>query len=137
ETRDEESFDPIPKTPENNNDEGNGEEDLGLNVGREERYDEEEEEDKLYRDVNINQGKGVQATLEVEDSHVSLTPVNPDAPSTIIQNLPNFGSLFGFDNRPRTLEANFSEFMQTNQFAGAVSAILGIVQRYMDQRVNE
>nr|GFD42572.1 hypothetical protein [Tanacetum cinerariifolium] len=27
--------------------------------------------------------------------------------------------------------------MQTNQFAGAVSAIPGIVKRYMDQRMNE
>nr|GEY27799.1 hypothetical protein [Tanacetum cinerariifolium] len=160
ETRDEESFDPIPKTPENSDDEGNGEEDLGLNVGSEEGHDEEEEEDELYKDVNINQGRGIQATLEVEDSHVTLTPINPDgqqqsssvssqfmtsmlnptldeAPSTIIQDLPNFGSLFGFDNRLRTLEANFYKFMQTNQFAGAVSAIPGIVQRYMDQRINK
>nr|GEV28905.1 hypothetical protein [Tanacetum cinerariifolium] len=161
--------------------------DLGLNVGREEGHNEDEEEDELYKDVNINQRRGIQATLEVKDSHVTLTPVNPDgmesifkttsqidvhtptyvaplpmtaptmtpstivtititsqapippttAPSTIIQDLPNFGSLFGFDNRLRTLEANFFEFMQTNQFAGAVSAILGIVQRYMDQRMNE
>nr|GEU58493.1 xylulose kinase-1 [Tanacetum cinerariifolium] len=37
----------------------------------------------------------------------------------------------------KTLEANFFEFVQTNQFAGAVSSILGIVQRYMDQRMNE
>nr|GEX61915.1 hypothetical protein [Tanacetum cinerariifolium] len=50
ETRDEESFDPILKTPKNSNDEGNGEEDLGLNVGREEGHDEEEEEDELYID---------------------------------------------------------------------------------------
>nr|GEY89204.1 hypothetical protein [Tanacetum cinerariifolium] len=57
--------------------------------------------------------------------------------STIIQDLLNFGSLFAFDNRLRTLEENFSEFMQTNQFAGAVSAIPGIVQRYMDQWMNE
>nr|GEU99264.1 hypothetical protein [Tanacetum cinerariifolium] len=55
-----------------------GEEDLGLNVGREERHVEEEEKDELYRDVNINQGRGIQTTLEVEDSHVTLTPVNPD-----------------------------------------------------------
>nr|GEZ41118.1 hypothetical protein [Tanacetum cinerariifolium] len=202
ETKDEESFDPIPKTPKNNDDEGNGEEDLGFNIGREEGHDEEEEEDELYRDVNINQGRDIQATLEVEDSHVTLTPsssvssqfvtsmLNPTldvgmesifettsqmdahtpisvaplpmtaptmtpstistitttsqasilpttAPGTIIQNLPNFSLLFGFDNRLRTLEANFSEFMQTNQFAKAVSAILGIVQRYMDQRMNE
>nr|GEX83554.1 hypothetical protein [Tanacetum cinerariifolium] len=37
----------------------------------------------------------------------------------------------------RTLETNFYEFTQTNQFAGPVSAIPGIVQRYMDQRMNE
>nr|GEY78685.1 hypothetical protein [Tanacetum cinerariifolium] len=37
----------------------------------------------------------------------------------------------------RSLETNFSEAMQTNQFAGAVSAIPRIVQRYMDQQMNE
>nr|GEU33312.1 hypothetical protein [Tanacetum cinerariifolium] len=78
ETRDEKSFDPIPKTPKNSDDEGNGEEDIGLNVGREEGHDEKEEEDELYKDVNINQGRGIQTTLEVEDSHVTLTLVNLD-----------------------------------------------------------
>nr|GEW17136.1 hypothetical protein [Tanacetum cinerariifolium] len=79
ETRDEESFDPIQQTPKNSENEGDGEEDQGLNISKEERRVEEEEEDELYRDVNINQGRGIQATLEVEDSHVTLTPVNPDA----------------------------------------------------------
>nr|GFC75707.1 hypothetical protein [Tanacetum cinerariifolium] len=156
----------------------NPDENLGINVGQEERHDEEAEEDELYRGVNINQGRGIQMTQEIKDSHVTLTPVNPDgmesifettsqmdaqtptsvaplpmsaptitpstiatitttsqaptphttAPSSLIQDLPNFGSLFGFDNRLRTLEANFLEFMQTNQFVKAVSAILGIVQ---------
>nr|GEU50986.1 hypothetical protein [Tanacetum cinerariifolium] len=78
ETKDEESFDPILKTLENSDDEGNGDEDLGLNVGGEEGHVEEEGEDELYKDVNINQGRGIQATLEVEDSHVILTLVNPD-----------------------------------------------------------
>nr|GEY07809.1 hypothetical protein [Tanacetum cinerariifolium] len=50
ETRDEESFDHIPQTPKNNKDEGNGEEDLSLNIGGEERHVEEEEEDELYKD---------------------------------------------------------------------------------------
>nr|GEZ78517.1 hypothetical protein [Tanacetum cinerariifolium] len=59
------------------------------------------------------------------------------APSTLLQDLPNFGLLFGFDNRLKTLEANFSEFMQSNQFARAISSIPRIVQRYMDQRMNE
>nr|GEY07008.1 reverse transcriptase domain-containing protein [Tanacetum cinerariifolium] len=146
----------------------------------EEGHDEEDEEDELYRDVNINLGRGVQMadvhmTQEFKDSHVTLTPVNPDghsrahllaplpvsaptltpstiatittiqqaptppttAPSTLLQDLPNFSSFFRFDHRLKTLEVNFSEFMQTNQFVGAVSSILGIVQRYMDQQMNE
>nr|GEU32461.1 hypothetical protein [Tanacetum cinerariifolium] len=189
ETKDEESFDPIPKTPENTDDESNGEENLGLTVDREEGQDEEDDEDELYRDVNINlEGRGVQmadvhTTQEFEDSHVTLTLVNPNeqhslsvssqfvtsmlnptpnvetksifettsqmdvqaptsvaplllspptltpsniatitivqqAPtpptttlSTLLQNLLNFGSLFGFDHRLNTLEDNFFEFM--------------------------
>nr|GEU48175.1 hypothetical protein [Tanacetum cinerariifolium] len=59
------------------------------------------------------------------------------APSTLLQDLPNFGLLFRFDHRLKTLETNFFEFMQMNQFAGVVSSILGIVQRYMDQHMNE
>nr|GEX78561.1 hypothetical protein [Tanacetum cinerariifolium] len=184
EPRDEESFDPISKTPEDTDDEGNGEENLGLNVSREEGHDEEEEEDELYKDVIINQGRGIKMTQEVEDSHVTLTLINPDgqqqsssvssqftltlvaslpmsaptltssiiaiitttqqaplppttALSTLLQDLPNFGSLFGFDHRLNTLEENFFEFMQTNQFTGVVSTIPRIVQRYMDQRMNE
>nr|GFA82859.1 hypothetical protein [Tanacetum cinerariifolium] len=169
-----------------------------------------------YRDVNINlEGRDVQmtdvhTTQEFEDTHVTLTSVNPDgqqqsssvssqfvtsmvnpspdaginsffettpwvdvqasttvvsltltaptlppptiptisqvqkatnpptiAPSTFLQDLPNFGSLFGFDHRLKILEANFSEFMQTNHFARAVSFIPGIVERYIDQRMNE
>nr|GEZ98633.1 hypothetical protein [Tanacetum cinerariifolium] len=175
-----------------------------------EGHNEEAEEDELYRDVNLNLGRGIQTTQEFEDSHVTLTPVNPDgqqqsssvssqfvtsmlnltpdagmefifettsqmdvqtptsvapvpmstptitpftiatitttlqaptppttAPSTRLQDLPDFGSLFGFDSRLKTLEANFFEFMQTNQFARAVSSIPRIVQRYMDQQMNE
>nr|GFD33244.1 hypothetical protein [Tanacetum cinerariifolium] len=78
ETRDDESFDPIPQTLKNIKDEGNGEEDLGLNIGEDKRHIEEEEEDELYKDVNINQGRGLQASLEVEDSYVTLTLINPD-----------------------------------------------------------
>nr|GEW08545.1 hypothetical protein [Tanacetum cinerariifolium] len=85
ETRDKASFDPIQKTLKNSDDESNGEEDLGLNVGREEGHDKEEEEDELYRDVNINQGRGIQATLEVEDTHVTLNPVNPDGMESIFE----------------------------------------------------
>nr|GEU96248.1 hypothetical protein [Tanacetum cinerariifolium] len=64
-------------------------------------------------------------------------PSPATAPSTSLQDLLNFGSLFGFDHQLKTLEANFSEFMQTNQFAEAVSSIPGIVDRYLDHRMNE
>nr|GEX31998.1 hypothetical protein [Tanacetum cinerariifolium] len=72
---------------------------------------------------------------------ISTVPQAPTssttASSTLLQDLPNFGSLFGFVHRLNTLEANFSEFMQTNQFFRSVSSIPEIIQRYMDQRMNE
>nr|GEX44985.1 hypothetical protein [Tanacetum cinerariifolium] len=187
-----------------------------MNVGGKEGQDAEDDDEELYRDVNINlEGQDVQmtdvhTTQEFEGTHVILTSVNPDgqqqslsmlyqfvtsmlnsspdagidslfestprvdvqasttvapltlttptlptptipimqqvqaptptpttAPSLFLQDLPNFGSLFGFDHRLKTLETNFSEFVQINQFAGAVSSIPGIVKRYMDQRMND
>nr|GEY60446.1 hypothetical protein [Tanacetum cinerariifolium] len=190
ETRDEESFDPIPKTPENIDDEGNGEENLGINVGREEGQDIEDEEDELYRDVNINLGRGVQmadvhTTQEFKDSHVTLTPVNPDGQ----QQSSSVSSQFVTSMLNLTLDAGIESIFETTSqvdlqtptsvaplpvsaptltpstiatitivqqapapsitahtatrstqlwlFAGAVSSILEIVQRYMDQRMNE
>nr|GEX91004.1 hypothetical protein [Tanacetum cinerariifolium] len=188
ETKDGESFDPIVQTPENSNDEGNDDLNLGLNVGSEEGQDAEDDEDELYRDVNINlDGRDLQirdsslessqfvtrmlnpsldtridslfeptSQMDVSASAtvasltltaptltpptipiISRVPQAPTTPSTLLQDLLNFGSLFGLDNRLKTLEANFSEFVQTNQFARAVSSIPEIVQRYMDQQMNE
>nr|GFB48023.1 hypothetical protein [Tanacetum cinerariifolium] len=76
----EESFDSIPRTPEESEDESNDEEDPELRLSEEVRIQEEEDADELYRDVNINQGRGLQVTQNVEDSHVTLTLVNPDGP---------------------------------------------------------
>nr|GEZ12614.1 hypothetical protein [Tanacetum cinerariifolium] len=152
--------------------EGNGKD--RANVGRKEGHDEEDEEDELYKDVNINQGRGsssvssqfvtsmlnptsqmdvptptLMAPLLVSAptltpstiatvTTIQLAPTpSITAPSMLLQDLPNFGLLFRFDHRLKTLKANFSELMQTNQFTRAVSSILGIVQRYMDQRMNE
>nr|GEZ74098.1 hypothetical protein [Tanacetum cinerariifolium] len=76
----EESFDPIPRTPKESKEESNDEEDHDLRLSEEARIQEEEDANKLYRDVNINQGRGLQVTQNVEDTHVTLTPVNPDGP---------------------------------------------------------
>nr|GEZ03374.1 hypothetical protein [Tanacetum cinerariifolium] len=183
EAKDEESFDPIVQTPsqvEKSDNESNDDESYGMNVGEDEGPNAEDDEEELYRDVNINlEGRDVQmidvhTTQVLEDTHVTLTSVNPDgidslfesthwvdvpvmtivvpllvtaptlplpsipiisevqqatAPTPVttlnifLQDLLNFSSLFGFDHRLKTLEANFSEFMQTNQFAKAVSSI--------------
>nr|GEY93207.1 hypothetical protein [Tanacetum cinerariifolium] len=169
ETRDEKSFDPILCTPESSEDEGDGEEDQGLNVDGEEHV-EEEEEDELYRDVNINQGRGLQATLEVKDSHVTLTLVNPDGQqksssvsSQFVTSMLNLTSDAGMESifvtasssvaplpistptmTPSTIAtittASQAPILSTpipSKFAGAVSSIPGIVNHYMDQRLNE
>nr|GEV88454.1 hypothetical protein [Tanacetum cinerariifolium] len=128
ETREEEeeSFNLIPRTPEDSQVDGNGEEDQGLRVSEEQRLIEEEEVDELYSDVDINQGRGLQVSQDVEDSHVTLTSVQPDG-----------HRLFRFEERVKSLEVNFSEFMQTNQFAESVSKIPGIVHQYMTQQMRE
>ncbi|GJV46751.1 hypothetical protein Tco_1436963 [Tanacetum coccineum] len=72
-------------------------------------------------------------------THMQQTPVPTPTivPSSSLQDLPNFGSLFGFDHRLKTLETNFSEFKQTNQFAEAFSSIPSIVDAYLANKLNE
>ncbi|GJS77744.1 hypothetical protein Tco_0727625 [Tanacetum coccineum] len=186
-------------------------EDQGNETGKDTNANLEERNDDM-RDVILSQ---VQATQEIEDTHVTLTPVNPDGqqqsssvsfgfvsnmlnpnqdtgvdaifgqraeasslleitvttvvepsffvptnhpsvsnplsiqlqqppivaptttPSSLLQNLPTFGSLFGFDNRLKALEDNFSEFKQTNQYAEALSSIPGIVDKYLADKMKE
>nr|GEV52964.1 hypothetical protein [Tanacetum cinerariifolium] len=191
----------VHQTPEDSKDDGNGEEDQGLKVSEEQRLIEEEEADELYRDVDIKQGRGLQVSQYIEDSHVTLTPVQPDGqqesssvssfvtsmlnpisdagvksifttasssiapiqtstpimnpstiatittsseapippttiPSAVLKNLPTFDTVFRFKDRVKSLEVNFSEFTQTNQFAEAVSKIPGEIE-YMDQQMKE
>nr|GFB05983.1 hypothetical protein [Tanacetum cinerariifolium] len=140
----------------------------------EEGHDAEDDDEELYKDVNINlegmlnpsPDAGIDSLFETTPQvdvqasttvapltlttptlppptipTISQVPQAPTpsttAPSTFLQDLPNFGSLFGFDHRLKNLEANFCEFVQTNQFVGAVSYIPRVVERYMDQRMNE
>ncbi|GJW45222.1 hypothetical protein Tco_0074021 [Tanacetum coccineum] len=94
----------------------------GANV-EEEELDEEEtnkedEANELYRDVNVNlEGRDtdmtdapctiIQTTQVIKNTHVIITTVNPE------------------------------EFKQTNQFATAVSLILGIVDAYLANKMHE
>nr|GEU52918.1 hypothetical protein [Tanacetum cinerariifolium] len=144
EAKDEESFDLIVQTPENSNDED-------VNINLEGRY---------------VQMTDVHTTQEFEDAHVTLTPVNPNGQqqslsvsSQFVTSMPNPSPDADIDSffetipqvdvqasttvAPLTLTAltlpppTIPTISQTNQFVGAVSSILGIVERYMDQRMNE
>ncbi|GKD82008.1 hypothetical protein Tco_1348847 [Tanacetum coccineum] len=129
-------------------DEASDEETQGVNV-EEEELDKEEtnEEDKvneLYRDMNINlEGRDtemtdapqthVQGTQVIKDAHVIMTTVNPeDVLVTTSVETP-----LSFDHRLKTLENDFSEFKQTNQFAVAVSLIPSIIDAYLANKMNE
>nr|GEZ64625.1 hypothetical protein [Tanacetum cinerariifolium] len=117
--QEEESFDPIPRTPKDDEDDANNKEDQGLRIGEEERMQEEEDAEELYRDVDINQGRGLQVSQETEDTHVILTPTQSDAQqessstSSFMTNLLNpitdlsLESVFTTD-RVKFLEDNFS-----------------------------
>ncbi|GKE11498.1 hypothetical protein Tco_1415049 [Tanacetum coccineum] len=72
-------------------------------------------------------------------THMQQTPVPTPTivPSSSLQDLPNFGSLFRFDHRLKTQETEFFEFKQTNQFAEIVSSIPGIVDAYLANKMNE
>nr|GFC54055.1 hypothetical protein [Tanacetum cinerariifolium] len=125
-------------TPEESEEESNDEEDQDLRLSEEARIQEEEDADELYRDININQGRGLQVTQNVEDSHVTLTPVNPDGPQESSSMSSFMSSMLNPTcDRLRSLEISFFEYRQTNQFADAVSAIPGIVQQFMTQQMTE
>ncbi|GJT75393.1 hypothetical protein Tco_1042118 [Tanacetum coccineum] len=72
-------------------------------------------------------------------TNLQQTPVPTLAtvPSSSLQDLRNFGSLFGFDHRLKKLENDFSVFKQMNQFAKAISIIPGIVDAYLANKMHE
>nr|GFD02569.1 hypothetical protein [Tanacetum cinerariifolium] len=110
------SFDPIPRTPEDSEQESDDEEEQESRLSEEARIQEEEDAQELYREAPIPP---------------------PTIPSIILENLPTFNSAFRFEERLRLLETSFSEYRQTNQFADAVSVIPGIIHQYMDQQMKE
>nr|GEZ01268.1 hypothetical protein [Tanacetum cinerariifolium]GEZ01272.1 hypothetical protein [Tanacetum cinerariifolium] len=116
---DEDDNDDVDDQMENSDDESNDDEIHGMNVGGEEGPDAENDEEELYRDVNINlEGRDVQM---IDTTHMVDVPVS----TTVVPLLVT----------APTLPPPFIPIM--SQFAGAVSSILGIVDRYIDHRMNE
>ncbi|GKE15436.1 hypothetical protein Tco_1423013 [Tanacetum coccineum] len=115
--------------------------------------------------LNPNPGTGIDSVLNVETTslvdvpvtsqattslpqpsnhltpHVQQTPTPTLAttPSSSLLHLPNFGSLFGFDDCLKRLEADFSEFKQTNQYATTLSSIpnITIIKDQVNARVKK
>nr|GEZ31147.1 hypothetical protein [Tanacetum cinerariifolium] len=110
--------------------------------------DAEDDDEELYRDVNINlEGQDVQktdvhTTQVLEDTHVTLTPVNPDSQqhsssmsSQFVTSMLNPSLDTGIDSLFES--AHRVDIPVTTTFAEAVSSILGIVDRYIDHRMNK
>ncbi|GJZ14612.1 hypothetical protein Tco_0550289 [Tanacetum coccineum] len=68
-----------------------------------------------------------------QPQHQTPVPLPAIVPSTSLQNLTIFGSLFKFEDRVKGLEDDFLEFKQANQFAEAVSSIPDIVFTLRDE----
>nr|GFC62256.1 hypothetical protein [Tanacetum cinerariifolium] len=84
--KEEESFDPILRTPEDSEDDGNGEEDQGLRISKEERIQEEEEVDELYRDEMM---EAVREAVQIQTDRLqdSLQRENDEFLRTINDNI--------------------------------------------------
>ncbi|GJV80440.1 hypothetical protein Tco_1516310 [Tanacetum coccineum] len=152
---DKEEYDSNPRvhTPSNyesTDDEESDEEIQGANVDGNEMDDEEtNEEEKSTSLVDVLVTTIVETPLSSATTlpppptpltlHLQQKPVPIPAtvPSSSLQDIPNFGSLFEFDHRLKTLKIDFLEFKQTNQFATAVSSIPGIVDKYLANKMND
>nr|GEZ38421.1 hypothetical protein [Tanacetum cinerariifolium] len=125
EDKKEESFDPRVQTPshvETTDDEDNDEDSQGMNVEGDEL--DEEETNKEDEDVSVTTTAEPPllsaitlpppSTPIITHLQQTLVPSPANVTRSSLQDLSNFGSLFGFDHRLKALEENFSEFMQTN-----------------------
>nr|GEV71309.1 integrase, catalytic region, zinc finger, CCHC-type, peptidase aspartic, catalytic [Tanacetum cinerariifolium] len=70
-----------------------------------------------------------QQTLDSTTTTTNLTMTLPE--------IPNFASLFQFDQRVSALETKVSKFNQTSQFVEAVSSIPGIIDNYLASKLKE
>nr|GFA07984.1 reverse transcriptase domain-containing protein [Tanacetum cinerariifolium] len=127
EAKDEESFDPIVQTPshvEDSDDERNDGESHGINFGGDEGPDAEDDAEELYRDININlEGRDIQmtdvhTTQVLEDTHVTLTLVNPDEDVYVKVGSFHFSTDFvvvDFDADPRVTLILGRSFLKTRR----------------------
>ncbi|GJX41420.1 hypothetical protein Tco_0256410 [Tanacetum coccineum] len=66
-----------------------------------------------------------------------VTTTTTTNPSTTPLLIPNFASVFGFNQRVTALESDLSKLKQSNPFAEAISSIPGIVNEYLGSKMKE
>ncbi|GJW11432.1 hypothetical protein Tco_1577259 [Tanacetum coccineum] len=65
------------------------------------------------------------------------SPTTTPIPTTSLPKIPNFASLFSFEQRVSSLETELSILKQSNPFAEAISAISGIVDGYLAYKMKD
>ncbi|GJZ29398.1 hypothetical protein Tco_0574045 [Tanacetum coccineum] len=75
--------------------------------------------------------------LVTQSSQQTPTTTTTTYPSTTPPPIPNFASLFGFNQRVTALESDLSKLKQSNPFAEAISSIPGIVNEYLGSKMKE
>nr|GEZ59365.1 hypothetical protein [Tanacetum cinerariifolium] len=75
----------------------------------------------------------ITTTTSASQPPIPPTPI----PSDVLQTLLTFALVFHFEDRVKSLEVNFSEFMRTNQSTEAISNIPGLVHQYMHQEMTK
>ncbi|GKA54845.1 hypothetical protein Tco_0753794 [Tanacetum coccineum] len=71
------------------------------------------------------------STLHIHSLQTSVMKTLTSFPTTTLLEIPNFASLFGFDQRVTALESELSMLKQSNPFAKAISSIPSIVEKYL------
>nr|GEX96133.1 hypothetical protein [Tanacetum cinerariifolium] len=113
---------------------------LGMNVGGEEGQDAEDDDEELYRDVNINLEGRDSLSVSSQFATSMLNP-SPDAGiDSLFESAPQVDVQASTTVAPLTLTAPTlppPTIPTISQLDGAVSSIPDIVERYKDQRINE
>nr|GEW24917.1 pyrroline-5-carboxylate synthetase [Tanacetum cinerariifolium] len=68
---------------------------------------------------------------------LTFTIITSTNPIVTLPEIPNFASVFKFDQMVSALESEMYELKQTDQFAKAVSSISGIVDKYLTSKMKE
>ncbi|GJS17467.1 hypothetical protein Tco_0411939, partial [Tanacetum coccineum] len=74
---------------------------------------------------------------EATPTPTTFTTTTSTNATMTLPEIPNFASVFKFDQKLSTIESELSKLKQINQFAEVVSSISGIVDSYIASKMNE